>query len=205
MIRPMFRCSKRITRWGQTRCLTLGSDTGSDPRCVDLRPTSIAWLLLLAGLTVANTASAHRMPGSLSTIKKNPNTGSIEVIHRLHNHDAELGLITILNDRSISLEQLVGRARLALYVEERFLLAAIEDGSIGAPLVLELIGAELDGEFILVYQEVKGVLPVEITVRNDILRDVFPDQVNHVNIAVDGEVRSLTFQEDDEWHSTRLD
>jgi hypothetical protein len=156
-------------------------------------------------LLIATTTSAHRMPGSLSTIKTNPNTGGIEVIHRLHNHDAELGVITILNDRSITLEQLVGRAQLALYVEERFLLAPIEDGSIGTPLELDLIGAELDGEFVLVYQELKGELPREIAVRDDILRDVFPGQVNHVNIAVGGEVRSLTFREDDEWHSTRLD
>lgn len=161
--------------------------------------------MLLVMTLIAATASAHRMPGSLSTIKVNRNTGAIEVIHRLHNHDAELGVITLLNDRTITLEQLVGRAQLALYVEERFLLAAVEDGSAGAPLALELIGAELDGEFILVYQQLKGEMPAEIAVRNDILRDVFPDQVNHVNIAVGGEVRSLTFQEDDEWHSTRLD
>jgi len=161
--------------------------------------------LLFSCVMVTGIAAAHRMPGSLSTIKPNPNTGAIEVIHRLHNHDAELGVITILNDRSMTLEQLVGRAQLALYVEERFLVAAVEDGSVGAPLSLELIGAELDGEFILVYQELKGEMPPEIAVRNDILRDVFPDQVNHVNIAVGGEVRSLTFQKDDEWHLTRLD
>ena len=179
MIRPTSRSSKRVVVGGR--------------------------YALLAMLLLSVFADAHRMPGSLSTIKKNPNTGSIEVIHRLHNHDAELGVITILNDRSITLEQLVGRAQLALYVEERFLLAAVEHGSIGAPLELELVGAELDGEFILVYQELKSELPGEIAVRDDILRDVFPDQVNHVNIAVNGEVRSLTFQEDDEWHSTRLD
>lgn len=176
---------------------------GSDPRRECARLAAGIWLLLL--FCIALPASAHRMPGSLSTMKVNPNSGAIEVIHRLHNHDAELGVMTVLNDRSISLEQLVGRARLALYVEERFLVADIRDGTIGAPLELELVGAELDGEFILVYQELKGELPAEIAVRNDILRDVFPDQVNHVNIAVGREVRSLTFREDDEWHATRLD
>ena len=160
---------------------------------------------LLAMLLLSVFAEAHRMPGSLSTIKKNPHTGGIEVIHRLHNHDAELGIITILKDRSISLEQLVGRAHLALYVEERFRLATIDDGTVAAPLELELIGAELDGEFILVYQELTGELPARIAVRDDILRDVFPDQVNHVNIVVDGSVHSLTFQEDDEWHLATLD
>ena len=145
------------------------------------------------------------MPGSLSTIKTNPSTGSIEIIHRLHNHDAELGVTTVLNDRSITLDTLVGRAQLALYVEERFLIAEFADGVVGAPLKLDLVGAELDGEFVLVYQELEGDLPDIIAVRNDILRDVLPAQVNHVNIAVGGEVRTLTFQGDDEWHRTPVE
>lgn len=159
--------------------------------------------LAVAALILATAAAAHRMPGSLSTIKKNPTTGSIEIIHRLHNHDAEFGVIAVLKDRTITLDTLVGRAQLALYVEERFLVAALIDGVVGAPLELDLIGAELDGEFVLVYQEFKGELPDAIAVRNDILRDVLPEQVNHVNIAVGGEVRTLTFQGDDEWLETR--
>ena len=145
------------------------------------------------------------MPGSLSTIKTNPSTGSIEIIHRLHNHDAELGVTAVLNDRSITLDTLVGRAQLALYVEERFLIAEFADGVVGAPLELDLVGAELDGEFVLVYQELGGELPDVIAVRNDILRDVLPAQVNHVNIAVAGEVRTLTFQGDDEWQRTPVE
>jgi hypothetical protein len=162
--------------------------------------TTLAFLLLAVA-----PASAHRMPGSLSTIKANPVTGVIEIIHRLHNHDAELGLATLLGDRTFTLETLVGRAQLALYVEDRFTVAGVEDGSQGEPLALELVGAELDGEFVLVYQEFHGELPATVAVRDDILRDVFPDQVNHVNIAVGGEVRSLTFSEDDKWLVTAVD
>jgi hypothetical protein len=142
---------------------------------------------------------AHRMPGSLSTIKLNPSTGTTEIIHRLHNHDAEFGVAAVLDDRTISLDTLIGRAHLSLYVEERFVLARVENGVVGAPLEVELVGAELDGEFVLVYQEFNGELPNAIAVRNDILRDVLPEQVNHVNIAVGGDVRTLTFEGDDEW------
>jgi len=145
------------------------------------------------------------MPGSLSTIKRNPTTGSVEIIHRLHNHDAEQGIVTKLGDRTLTLDTLVGRAQLALYVEAQFVIAAAAGGEIGSPLELELVGAELDGEFVLVYQELEGDLPAEIAVRNDILRDVLPEQVNHVNIALSGEVRSLIFQGEDVWHATDLD
>ncbi len=155
--------------------------------------------------TLCVAALAHRMPGSLSTIKTNPTTGSIEIIHRLHNHDAELGMVVITGNRQLTLDELDGRARLALYVEEQFSVAPLEDGEIGPRLPLELIGAELDGDFVLVYQEYSGDLPADVAVRDDILRDVFPAQVNHVNVATGDEVRSLTFSKEDEWLTLRLE
>ena len=105
----------------------------------------------------------------------------------------------------VSLETLVGRAQLALYVEEHFKLAPSDGGRPGDRLPLELIGAELDGEFVLVYQEFTGELPAELAIRDDILRDVFPAQVNHVNLSSAGRVRSLTFGGDDEWRILHLD
>ena len=165
---------------------------------------SFASLLATLLLCSAIPSLADRQPGSLSTVKRSLSTGNVEVIHRLHNHDAELGIMAALNDRSLSLEQMLGRAQLALYIEERFILANVVDGEIGAPLDLQLIGAELDGEYVLVYQEFIGSLPTELAVRNDILRDVFPEQINHVNIALEGDVRSLTFKDKDRWLTTTL-
>ena len=161
--------------------------------------------IVVAALALAASVAAHRMPGSLSTVKLNPSTGTTEIIHRLHNHDAEFGVIASMNDRTISLDTLIGRAHLSLYVEERFLLATVEDGVVGAPLDIELIGAELDGEFVLVYQELRGELPAMIAVRNDILRDALPEQVNHVNISVGNDVRTLRFEGDDEWLVAHLE
>jgi hypothetical protein len=158
-----------------------------------------------AMLCIAALSYADRQPGSLSTIKKNRETGAVEIIHRLHNHDAELGVMAALGDKTLTLDKLVGRAQLALYVEDRFVVAALTEEGIGAPLDLELIGAELDGEFILVYQEYNGKLPAQLAVRDDILRDVFPEQVNHVNIATGGEVHSLIFRGDDDWQITGVD
>jgi hypothetical protein len=150
-------------------------------------------------MLVAALALADRQPLGLTTIKRNPTSGAIEVIHRLHNHDAELGLNRVLGERVASLDTLEGRARFALYVESRFTVATTSDDGVGAPLALELIGAELDGQDILVYQEFTGEFPAVIAVRNDVLRDVFPEQVNLVNVAVDGDIRSLTFRDDDVW------
>lgn len=158
-----------------------------------------------AMLCIAALSFADRQPGSLSTIKKNPSSGNIEIIHRLHNHDAELGVMAAVGDRTLTLDQLAGRAQLALYVEERFLMARLDGENVGAPLALRLIGAEVDGEFVLVYQEFTDELPARFAVRNDILRDVFPEQINHVNIAMSGEVQSLTFRGDDDWQVTSIE
>ena len=145
------------------------------------------------------------MPGSISTVKRSASGDAIEIIHRLHTHDAELGVAAALGKHNVSLETLVDRAQLALYVEERFVIAAYEDGRISNRLPLELIGAELAGEFVLVYQEFAGQLPADLAIRDDILRDVFPEQVNHVNVAVAGEVRSVTFSGDDEWRMLKVE
>jgi hypothetical protein len=161
--------------------------------------------VVAATLCVAVAAHAHRMPGSISTIKKNSAGDSIEIIHRLHAHDAELGLNATMTEGRVSLESLRGQAQLALYIEARFSLAGFEDGQPGSRLPLELIGAELDGEFVLVYQEFAGELPARLAIRDDILRDVFPDQINHVNLATDGAVRTVTFSDDDEWQTLLLD
>jgi hypothetical protein len=155
--------------------------------------------------TLCVTALAHRMPGSLSTIKPNASTGSIEIVHRLHSHDAELGMAALTGNRLLTLDDLEIRARLALYVEEQFGIARVVDGAIGPRLPLELVGAELEGDFVLVYQEYYGELSGDIAVRDGILRDVFPEQVNHVNIAITDEVRSLTFSAKDGWLTLRLE
>ena len=156
-------------------------------------------------LFIATLCFADRQPVSLSTVKMNAQSGNVEIIHRLHSHDAELGIIAAVGDRTLTLDKLVGRAQLALYVEERFIVARLGSEGVGAPLDLVLIGAEVDGEFVLVYQEFRGNLPERFAIRNDILRDVFPEQINHVNIAVTGEVRSLVFQGDDEWQTTAIE
>lgn len=151
-------------------------------------------LVAVALFGLACTASAHREPGSLTTIEFNAETGRTEIVHRLHSHDAELGIGTILDRPGISTLDVEGRAYIALYVEERFHIA-VSDGQ----LELELIGAELEGHHILVYQEYAGPLPASIRVRNDILRDAYPAQINQVNVQDGDSTYSLMFADGDEW------
>jgi hypothetical protein len=156
-------------------------------------------IITLALLCAAAQLSAHRLPGSLTSITSNQSTGMIEIVHRLHYHDAESGLAQVLGQAGLSLDSVQGRAQLALYVEQRFGMAAQAGGREDEALQLDLVGAEADGEFILVYQEFSGRLPNRLAIRNDILRDAFPAQVNQVNLSIDRQVKSLTFSGEDRW------
>ena len=153
---------------------------------------------LLGATLLAAAAQGHRAPGSLSTIEFNATTGNTEVVHRLHTHDAELGVSTVTEVSDVSVLDLEGRARIALYVEERF---RIETDT--GPVHLSLVGAELAGDYLLVYQEFIGRLPEAVRLRDDILRDAFPEQINQVNIDTDGVVRSVIFANDDGWRPFR--
>jgi len=156
-----------------------------------LRP----WLVC-ATLVAAAGAPAHRAPGSLTSIEWNAESAKTEIVHRLHSHDAELGVGEAAGVPDLSVLSLEGRATIALYVEERFAIAQGED-----QIRLDLVGAELVADHLLVYQEWPAQLSGSIRVRNDILRDVFPTQINQVNIADNGTVRTLAFSEDDGWRA----
>ena len=151
--------------------------------------------IAIALLGIFLTAIAHREPGSLTTIKWNEDSERTEITHRLHAHDAELGIGAVQAIPDLSVLNLEGRAYIALYIEDRFQIVGT-----GGELELELIGAELAGDHVLVYQEYSGRLPAKIKVRNDILRDAYPAQINQVNIEDGDSAHSLIFDDDDEWH-----
>lgn len=138
-------------------------------------------------------ARAHRAKAALTLVRFNPAGGLLEVEHVLHAHDAEVALNRVLNLATPDLSQLPDRARLSIYVEARFALTPPE----GAPLPLKLLGAELEGENVRVYQEIPMMaLPDRLRVRNMILRDVFQSQINQVNVDLYGDparIRTLTF------------
>ena len=141
-------------------------------------------------------ALAHRLPECLTTVEAIQSENRIEVVHRLHRHDAEAGLAQRLREPNLRLEDLQTRAMLALYVEEHF---ALSGQLTTAPLPLHLIGAELDGDYVLVYQEYVGALPATLFVRNDILRERNANQVNLVHIKFPQRTQRLVFAGDVGW------
>lgn len=143
---------------------------------------------MLTALTVS--AFAHREPGILTTIEWNNSIERTEIIHRIHTHDAELGVAMVDNLPLLSVGNTEGMARIALYVENHFSILSEESS-----LDIELVGAELIGDYIFVYQEWRDPLSTNIFIKNEILREIYPLQINQVNIISEGNIRTLTFTE----------
>ena len=153
-----------------------------------IRRTFIA--AFTSALLLVGPALAHQQKAALTEILFNPRTGNIEVVHRFILHDAEHA---VRKELGIG-EGLVGspdtQMAFATYVAERFSIATPE----GTPLPLTLLGAEVEGGHLWVYQETPE--PDGLTafsVRHDALRDVWPKQVNRVNVKRDGTIKTLIF------------
>ncbi|MFW5633518.1 MAG: DUF6702 family protein [Erythrobacter sp.] len=152
------------------------------------------WLLaLLAALAVALPASAHQQKLAISILSHNERTGMLEVVHRVPLHDAEHAL----KRRGVAAPDIVGdipsRRAFVRYIAERFTVT--HDGE---PVAFTLLGSEIDGGSLVVYEEAPSPGPgARITVRSLILTDVWARQENRVNIGAGTEVETLIFRAGD--------
>lgn len=152
--------------------------------------------LLLAGVLTAigiPEAAAHQLKTAFTTVLFNERSGRIEVMHRFYLHDAEQVAGEIAGRGANLFEDAEDRQRFGIYVHERFTLT----GPDGAPLPLTLRGTEIDGDFLWVYQAMRLPDPplASLTITHRALRDLWPDQVNTVNVEGAGPIRTLTFRD----------
>lgn len=138
-------------------------------------------------------AAAHQLKAALTTILFNERSGRLEVMHRFYLHDAEQVASDIARRGANLIENAEDRQRFGIYVHERFFLA----GPDGIRLPITLRGTEIDGDFLWVYQAMPLPDPplTGLVVESRVLRDVWPDQVNTVNVEGAGPVRTLVFRE----------
>lgn len=147
-------------------------------------------VLLILLFLVVFPAWAHQQKEALTQVLFNPRTGNIEVMHRFLLHDAEHALKTLRDSKADILESEDDREFFADYVYRHFSIADQDDRS----LPLKPVGHEIEGRFLWVYAET--AMPKTITsliLRHDALHDVWPDQVNLVNVEKNGVVKSLIF------------
>jgi hypothetical protein len=149
----------------------------------------IARRTILAAALLAAPLRAHQQKFAVSTISVNPRTRRLEVVHQVPVHDAEHAL----RRQGAASADIVGspasREAFARYVAGRFTLRA-NDG----PVALELVGSEITGGSLWVYQEAPA-LPAgtKLIVNSQILTDVWAKQENRVNLGAGTAVETLVF------------
>jgi hypothetical protein len=141
-------------------------------------------------LLAAFSLSAHQQKSAISTVLFNPRTENIEIMHRFRVHDAEHAVKEILGKDADIIDSKKTQEQFGEYVNQRFNLFDSDE----QPLPLKLVVVELDGKFFWVYQETTQPTKMDnMTIRHDALRDLWPEQVNTINVEGKGKLQTLTF------------
>lgn len=157
-------------------------------------------LFVALSIAPAQPGMAHQQKITLSSIAHNEKTGLLEVEHRVPLHDAEHALQAqgvrapdIIND-------LESRRAVARYVVSRFWVLHA-----GKPVKFTLLGTEIDGGRLVVYQQAPSPgAGAQLSIRSQILSDVWLRQENRVNLGVGTEVETLIFHDGDPAKIARL-
>jgi hypothetical protein len=157
-----------------------------------LRRLHFPGALLFSMLLVSASTQAHRQKTVLTTIQCNQRTELLEIVHRTFAHDVEHTLGSHLQSQG-GLDNLEAQARISVELSNSFMLW----DSTGEKIPLILIGAELDAEYLYIYQEAPCAALATITsVRHEMLRNYWPDMTNYLNLYDDSGTRSLIFTGD---------
>ncbi|UTW55840.1 DUF6702 family protein [Kordiimonas sp. SCSIO 12610] len=155
-------------------------------------------LIAVAGALWAPVSlNAHELKTALSTVLFNARTGNIEIVHRFNIHDAEHAVREVFGKGADIISSAETQDTFANYVVERFSL--LRDN--GDPVGLEYLGFEIEGKFFWVYQEAPSFEAPQLIMANNALREIWPDQINTVNIEGRGDIQTLTFSGNTEYLS----
>lgn len=176
---------RRSALWGGTgtapgRLLRPGPGVRPAPRPYPqrLRPALLLLpLWLLSSLATTQPALAHRGHAVWTDITWAGDR--FEIMHRMHLADAITVSRFLGSERPI--DDLRSLAGLALYVEQRFRFAQPQTTA------LSTVGAEIEDDFLLVYQEWQTPLPARFpAIENELLLDVEPQAQAFIRILAPG-------------------
>ncbi len=139
---------------------------------------------------VAFPAGAHQHKLVVSTIAINERSQRMEVMHQIPVHDAEHALRRGGTHSPDIVGSEESRRTFASYVADRFRLTVNGD-----PIELVLVGSEITGGSLWVYQEAPApAADAIVSVNSQILTDIWSRQENHVNLGGGTDVTTLVFR-----------
>ena len=141
-------------------------------------------------------SAAHQPKMALSTVSIDPDTHMVLLEHRYHLHDVEHAVEELFGSDTDIYTNLTDQNRFTQYVTKGIQLSMCEDEL----LALSMLRMGIEGAYFFVYQRARLVTKiVKLCMKNEVLRDIWPKQVNLVNFEHVGEVRSLHFNANDDW------
>ena len=150
----------------------------------------LRWVAAILMLALAIPAAAHQQKAAITSVEHNPRTGMIEVVHSIPLHDAEHALRHQGSKSADIKGNVESRRAFARYAAERFSIA-VE----GEELSLSLLGTEIEGASLLVYQEGKSPgVGAQLTIRAQVLTDIWLRQTNSVNVGRGTSPETLVFR-----------
>ena len=155
---------------------------------------------MLAGLMISSPVLAHQQKEAYTTILFNERSGNLEVSHRFYLHDAEHALGEVGVENIDLAEDEESRAAFAHYLLTHFAVKSAEQ-----LLTLDLVGYEVEGKYFWVYQET--ALPQDVQslqVFMSALQEVWPSQINHINVERRGQVSSRRLALDDSFQTIKV-
>jgi len=149
----------------------------------------LRWFAVFLMLVLAAPGAAHQQKAAITSVEHNPRTGFIEVVHTIPLHDAEHALRHQGKKGADITGDVESRRAFARYVAERFSILVGNKN-----LALTLLGTEIVGNRLLVYQEGPSPgLGAELTIRSQVLTDIWLRQVNSVNVGRGTSPETLVF------------
>lgn len=140
---------------------------------------SLGWVLI--ALFISGTAMLHKFYVSLTEIRYNNRTECFEVSMRIFPDDLDRALLerTGMHTRlATELEPPGADSLLKIYLMEHFAIRVD-----GVEIALNYLGKEPEGNAVWCYLEsAKVPEPLSIYVRNTLLTEFFPDQVNIIQV-----------------------
>lgn len=154
--------------------------------------TNLGVILAVLLYLIAAPVLAHHSKAALTTVLFNPRTSNIEIMHRFSLHDAEHAVRHIFDHQADIIGSVETQQRFNDYVQQRFSLQTEQ----GKQLPLASVGYEIEGKFFWVYQETAQPLQLtNLKIRHDALRDLWPSQVNTINIEGKGDLQTVVFKQ----------
>ena len=156
----------------------------------------VTYIFLTVSLLLSFAADAHKIKTAFSIILFNERTNNLEVVHRFYLHDAEEAVWELFDKNADIIADDKTQALFADYAIKKF---ELKDQSQNT-LPLELLGFQNEGGYFWIYQELP--LPKNLTqlnIKQDTLKDIWPEQYNVVNIEGLSQIYTLNFSDHDEW------